>query len=76
MENQHRKITGYRELSETEINLMNEIKALEAQWNGVIDRLRATEGLDQRQIAIAATDGESAFMRAVRSVAQPERKVA
>lgn len=30
MENQHRKITGYRELSEAEIALMNEIKALGA----------------------------------------------
>lgn len=28
MDNQHRKITGYRELSQEEINLMNEIKAL------------------------------------------------
>ena len=28
MENQHRKITGYRELSQAEIDLMNEIKAL------------------------------------------------
>lgn len=28
MENQHRKITGYRELSQEEIDLMNEIKAL------------------------------------------------
>lgn len=26
MENQHRKITGYRELSQTEIDLMNRIK--------------------------------------------------
>lgn len=28
MENQHRKISGYRELSQEEIDLMNEIKAL------------------------------------------------
>lgn len=28
MENQHRKITGYRDLSQNEINLMNKIKAL------------------------------------------------
>lgn len=27
MENQHRKISGYRELSQLEINLMNEIKS-------------------------------------------------
>lgn len=28
MENQHRKISGYRELSQQEIDLMNKIKAL------------------------------------------------
>ena len=75
MENQHRKISGYRELTEAEIALMNEAKALEAKFNGLIDRLRSTAGIDQRQVAIAATDGESAFMRAVRSIARPERIV-
>lgn len=29
MENQHRKITNYRELNQEEIDLMNEVKALE-----------------------------------------------
>lgn len=28
MDNQHRKITGYRELNQDEVDLMNEIKAL------------------------------------------------
>ena len=31
MENQHRKITGYRELSQEEIDLMNHIKAKGAE---------------------------------------------
>lgn len=73
MDNQHKKITGYRDLSQAEIDLMNDIKAFEKKWNGLIDRLRAMPSNDQRQVAIAATDGESAFMRAVRAVAQPER---
>lgn len=76
MDNQHKKITGYRDLSQAEIDLMNEAKALEAKFNGLIDRLRDSGGVDQRQVAIAATDGESAFMRAVRAVAQPTRIVA
>lgn len=75
MDNQHQKISGYRDLSQDEIDLMNEVKALEARWNGLVDRLRARDGLDQRQVAIAATDGESAFMRAVRAIAQPVRLV-
>lgn len=36
MENQHRKISGYRELSQQEIDLMNEIKALGPQIESVI----------------------------------------
>lgn len=72
MDNQHKKIAGYRDLSQDEINAMNAVKALEAQFNGMIDHLRKMP-IDQRQVAIAATDGEAAFMRAVRAIAQPER---
>ena len=75
MENQHKKITGYRDLSQGEIDAMNGIKSMEAQFNGLIDHLRTMPNIDQRQVAIAATAGEDAFMRAVRAVAQPERQV-
>jgi hypothetical protein len=73
VDNQHKKITGYRDLTQAEIALMNEAKAIEAQFNGFIDRLKASDGIDQRQAAIAQTEGESAFMRAVRSIARPVR---
>jgi hypothetical protein len=75
LENQHKKITGYRDLSAEEIAAMNGIKDLEAQFNGMIEFLKAIPGVDQRQVALAATHGEDAFMHAVRAVAQPERKV-
>lgn len=75
MNNQHQKISGYRDLTQGEIDLMNEAKALEARWNGFVDRLRALPDVDQRQASIAATDGESAFMRAVRAIARPTRLV-
>lgn len=75
MDNQHKKITGYRDLSQEEINGMNAIKHLEAQFNGMIDFLKALPGVDPRQAALAATHGEDAFMHAVRAIAQPERKV-
>ncbi len=76
MDNQHKQIKGYRDLSQDEINLMNEIKAFEAKWNGLVDRLRNLgSAADQRQVSIAATEGEAAFMRAVRAIAQPERIV-
>ncbi len=77
MDNQHKKITGYRDLSQAEIDLMNEVKSHEAQWNTLVDRLKAMgSAVDQRNVAIAATDGENAYMRAVRAIAQPERKTA
>lgn len=71
MENQHRKIAGYRELSETEIALMNEVKAKAEEVGALLDRLKATPGLDQRYVAVARTEAQAAFMWAVRSIAQP-----
>ena len=73
MDNQHRKIAGYRELSADEIDVMNSVKNLEAQFNGMIDSLKAMPGIDQRNVALAQTHGEDAFMRAIRAIAQPTR---
>jgi len=41
MENQHRKIKGYRELSQYEIDLMNEIKGLGVTIEQVYDKLQS-----------------------------------
>ena len=73
VDNQHKKISGYRDLTEADIAAMNDCKAIEAQFNGLIDRLHTLPGVDQRNVALAQTHGEDAFMRAVRSVAQPAR---
>lgn len=48
MENQHRKITGYRELEQKEIDLMNKIKALGPQLEDVLEEVRL-HLLNQRQ---------------------------
>ena len=40
MENQHRKISGYRELSQVEIDLMNKIKALGPQIEDLIQEIK------------------------------------
>lgn len=78
VDNQHKKITGYRDLSEAEIALMNEIKAHEKQTAELLSRVfavaRATsDGPNEgtRQAAIAKTEFEHAFMRLVRAVARP-----
>lgn len=71
MENQHRKITGYREISQEEIELMNRCKALAEEVGKLINELSATAGTDQRAVAIAKTEAQTAFMWLVRSIAQP-----
>lgn len=87
MENQHRKISGYRELTQQEIDLMNEAKALEAQclaFHGKVqdvlsDQSSIPEERDRqvaaqafRWHAIARTDIETGFMALIRSIAQPQ----
>lgn len=82
MENQHQKIKGYRDLSQEEIDLMNEGKALAEQCGVYIAKLRAQASvlnpdggkqpaLDQRWISIGATDLQRGFMAVIRGIAQP-----
>ncbi len=71
MENQHRQIKGYRELSQEEINLMNEIKSKGAELGELVEKLRVTSTLDQRWVSIGATDLQTGLMALTRSVAQP-----
>ena len=71
MENQHRQIKGYRELSQEEIDLMNEIKAKGAELGDLIAKLRGNTDLDQRWVSIGATDLQTGLMALTRSVAQP-----
>lgn len=65
------KVTGYRQLNETEPALMNEIKAHGVALGVLVEKLRATNGLDKRWISIGATDLQTGMMALVRAVAQP-----
>lgn len=71
MENQHRQIKGYRELSQEEIDLMNEIKSKGAELGDLVSKLKSTTSLDQRWVSIGATDLQTGLMALTRSVAQP-----
>ena len=71
MENQHRKINGYRELSQEEIDAMNKSKALASQTGDFIDELEKNGYVDKRWLAIAKTDLQKAFMSLTRSIAKP-----
>lgn len=71
MDNQHKCIKGYRDLTEGEVAAMNEVKVKAEEVGQLIEKLESTEGLDQRWIASAKTDLQKGFMAAVRSIAQP-----
>jgi len=67
------KVTGYRQLSEPEVALMNEGKALAEQCGAWIAKLREHPDvpLDQRWVSIGATDLQRGFMAVIRGIAQP-----
>ena len=71
MKDQHEKIKGYRDLSQQEIDLMNEGKALAEQVGIYIDKLQALDSTDKRWVATGKTDLQKGFMSAIRSIAQP-----
>jgi hypothetical protein len=68
---QQPKITGYRQLTEADAVLMNEVKSVAELLGAVVAKLRATQGLDQRWVSIGATDCQTGFMALVRAIAQP-----
>lgn len=65
------KITGYRQLNEDEAALMNEIKEHGQQVANLVQKLRMTDGIDQRWVSIGVTDLQTGFMALTRGVAQP-----
>lgn len=72
MDNQHKKIKGYRDLSQGEINAMNNIKGYGEALKALMDELKSITDIDQRWVAIAETHLQQGIMAAVRSVAKPE----
>ena len=85
MDNQHRKISGYRELSQEEIDLMNEIKEKGKKLGEVIAKVRMTrhtieandhemEELDMERLKWAEEAEitlKTGIMQLVRAVALP-----
>ncbi len=71
MENQHKKITGYRDLSEEEIGLMNEAKELAEKCGRLVDILESLDSTDKRSIALGKTNLQQGFMWAIRGIAKP-----
>jgi hypothetical protein len=72
MENQHRLIKGYRDLTQDEISLMNEIKEQGKQLGDLVATLKQMPDLNQRWVSIGATDLQTGLMALTRAVARPE----
>lgn len=66
------KITGYRQLSESDAALINVVKVNATRVGELVESLKALPGLDQRWVSIGQTDLQKGFMALVRSIAQPE----
>lgn len=77
MENQHRKIKGYRELTQEEIDLMNDIKTVGAELENLIERVHAhidpsENGETRRWVSIGKTHLQQGVMALTRAVAKPD----
>lgn len=72
MKDQHEKIKGYRDLSQEDIDLMNEVKEQGESLTKTIEKLSSNSDIDQRWVAIGKTDLQKGIMALVRSIAKPE----
>ena len=72
VENQHRRISGYRDLTEEEITTMNTIKRFGESLGEMVLVLRQRADYDQRWVSIGATHLQEGLMALTRAVARPE----
>mgnify|MGYP000574607920 CR=1 FL=1 len=79
MDNQHKKIKGYRDLNQTELDLMNEGKELAETCRAFIEKLEGVVGTsksdvstDKRAVALAKTNLQQGFMWVTKSIARPD----
>lgn len=72
MDNQHKKIKGYRDLSQEEIDLMNEGKELAEKVSVYIEKVQNLDSTDKRWVSIGKTDLQKGFMSVIRGIAKPE----
>ena len=67
VDNQHKQIKGYRDLSQEEINLMNECKELAIKAGELCAKIEKTPA-DQCWLSIAKTELQKSFMFLIRSI--------
>ena len=71
MDNQHRKISGYRELNQEEVDQMNRVKEVAKDVGALVEDMGTMDEVDKRWLAIGTTELQKGFMSLTRSVAKP-----
>jgi len=71
VDNQHQKIKGYGDLSQSEIDMMNRWKELGETISNHIRVTGEHPDIDKRWVAIATTHLQQGIMAAIRSIARP-----
>lgn len=66
------KIKGYRELTQEEIDLINEVKRVGADLGELIKRLQTIEDADQHWIVVGKEDLQRGLMSLTRAIAKPD----
>lgn len=72
MDNQHRKIGGYRELDQSPIDLINQIKSNGNELGEAVAVIEQIPDIDKRAVAIAKTHLQTGLMWLIRAIAKPE----
>lgn len=70
MENQHHRITGYRELTQAEVDLMNEIKAFGPQLQALCEKI---DNHVSRQMSAAFTTADPGAPKDANELAERNR---
>lgn len=68
---ENNKINGYRELDENAVDTINQIKSFEREIASYWRLLVSEDDADKRELALARTHFEDAFMHLVKAVAKP-----
>lgn len=71
VDNQHKLIEGYRDLSKEEIAQMNEWKEIEKELKLMMISIRGLPETNQRHVSIAETHIETGIMYAIKAIARP-----
>jgi len=71
VDNQHRQISGYRDLSQDDIDLMNEMKKQERDMLTALEAFEKDERFNKRSLAIARTNLQTGYMWLIRALARP-----